>query len=114
MRTVVFINAHSRQASQHMRAVRKFFARGESPFELLDFIVVEELRDFKKYVERLRAHKNAECIVFGSGDGTIVSLLNELKHRQKLVYGFLPLGTSNTFVRSLDIPLDCKKALKVL
>lgn len=114
MRTVVFINAHSRQATQYLSTVKKFFERSESPFELLDFIVATELQDFKKYLEKLRSHSTMECLVVGSGDGTIVSLLNEFKQRRNLVYGFLPLGTGNTFVRSLGLPLDCKKALRIL
>ncbi len=113
MRTVLFINAHSRQAAHNVEAVREFFARADCPFEVLDFIVVEKLDDFPAYLERLKGHKNAECVIVGSGDGTIVTVLNALKGRD-LVYGFLPLGTSNDFVWSLGLPADFRKTLKVL
>jgi YegS/Rv2252/BmrU family lipid kinase len=49
----------------------------------------------------------------GSGDGTIVAVLNAL-HDRKITYGFLPLGTSNTFVRSLGLPLTYPLARRVI
>jgi YegS/Rv2252/BmrU family lipid kinase len=113
MRTVVFINAHSRQARQHVKAVRKFFAQKDSPFELLDFIVVEKLDDFDARIAKLKSYKKAECVIVGSGDGTIVAVLNALKGRD-VVYGFVPLGTSNDFVWSLGLPADFKKTLRAI
>ncbi len=114
MRTVVFINAHSRQAKSHLRAVRKFFNSPRSPFKIVDFIIVEDLNKFDEYIDQLTALKNLECVIVGSGDGTIVAVLNALKDRKDLRYGFLPLGTSNVFVRSLGLPIDIKKSFALL
>jgi YegS/Rv2252/BmrU family lipid kinase len=114
MRTVVFINTHSRQAAQNIDDLRKFFSKSTDSFDVLDFIIVEDLEKFDTYLERLSSHKEAECVIVGSGDGTIVAVINTLKKRKGLVYGFVPLGTSNTFVRSLGLPIDIRKALRAL
>lgn len=114
MRTVVFINGHSRQASQYIKTVRKYFAKPKNPFEVLDFIVVDTLSDFDTAIKKLAAHKKIECVIVGSGDGTIVSVFNALKNRRNLVYGFIPLGTSNNYIRSLGVPHDVRKALRTL
>lgn len=114
MRTVVFINSHSRQAAQHTETIRKFFDKNKRIFDVIDFIVIEELDDFDECLKRLKAHKDMKCVIVGSGDGTIVAVLNALKNRKNLVYGFLPLGTTNAFARSLAMPMALKKSFAVL
>lgn len=114
MRTVVLINTHSRQASQHVTLVKNYFKRPDTPFEVVDFIVIDKLTPFEDSLKKLKDTRNIACVIVGSGDGTIVAVLNALKKRKNLVYGFIPLGTSNTFVRSLGIPVDLKKSLKNL
>jgi YegS/Rv2252/BmrU family lipid kinase len=114
MRTIVFINSHSRQARSHLKAVKKYFARKDCPFKVVDFIVVKDLEKYDRYIDRLKSNKSVECVIIGSGDGTIVSVINALKDRKDLTYGFLPLGTTNAFVRSLGLPLDYSKVLKQL
>lgn len=114
MKTVVFINAHSRRAADLIDDVRAFFAKATSGFDVIDFIVVEDLDSLDDCLARLRSHKTAECVVVGSGDGTIGTVLNAMRSRKDLIYGFLPLGTSNNFVRSLKLPLDLTEALAVL
>ncbi len=114
MRTVVLINSHSRQAAQNVEAVRAYFSADDCPFELLDFLVIGKNLDFDAAMTKLGAYKQAECVIVGSGDGTILAVLNTLKGREKLVYGFLPLGTSNDFVWSLGLPADFRKTLRSL
>lgn len=114
MRTIVFINSHSRQATQNLKLVKRFFAKPNSPFDVVDFIVIEKLSSFADALDQLQAAKNIECVVVGSGDGTIVTVLNALKSRKKLVYGFIPLGTSNNYARSLGIPADVRRSLRTL
>jgi len=113
MRTVVFLNPHSRRAANSLAAVQEFFA-GHKKFDVVDFIVAKDLKHFDTYIARLRRHKNIDCVIVGSGDGTIVAVLNALKNRKNLVYGFLPLGTTNVFARNLGLPLGFKKSLQVV
>jgi diacylglycerol kinase (ATP) len=114
MRTIVFINGHSRQAAQHMKLVKRFFAKPDNPFEVVEFIIIDNLNKFGDALKKLQTAKNIGCVIIGSGDGTIVAVLNALKGRKSMLYGFIPLGTTNGFVRSLGIPVSVRRSLTVL
>jgi diacylglycerol kinase (ATP) len=113
MRTVVFINTHSRRASRSISVVRKFFAK-QRHFDVIEFIIVEDLRKFDQCIKQLKAHKNIDCVVIGGGDGTLMAVFNALKQRKELVYGLLPLGTSNVFARNIGLPINLHKALEII
>ncbi|HEX6416625.1 MAG TPA: YegS/Rv2252/BmrU family lipid kinase [Candidatus Saccharimonadales bacterium] len=57
--------------------------------------------------------EGAELIILGSGDGTVSEVVDALAHH-KAILGFLPLGTTNNFVRTLSIPLTVDGAIKTL
>lgn len=52
-------------------------------------------------------------IIVGGGDGTISSVVDYLAFTDVL-FGLLPLGTANSFARSLGIPLDLEETIDVL
>lgn len=52
-------------------------------------------------------------ILVGGGDGTISEIVDELVYKD-VVLGVLPLGTANSFVRSLDIPQDLPGAIQAI
>jgi YegS/Rv2252/BmrU family lipid kinase len=54
-----------------------------------------------------------KLIVVGGGDGTISSVVDEFAH-SSAVLGLLPLGTANSFLRTLGIPLTLEGAASVL
>lgn len=54
-----------------------------------------------------------ELIVVGGGDGTISEISGELVN-SKTVLGILPLGTANSFSRSLNIPGTLPGAIQVI
>jgi len=114
MRTIIFVNTYSRQAAQHLKLIQRYFKKPDCPFEIIDFIVVDKIHSFDDCIKQLKTAKNLDYIIIGSGDGTIVSVFNALKDQRKLIYGFIPLGTSNNYVRSLGIPHDVRKALRTL
>lgn len=113
MRTAVFINTHSRGGRTHLKAVRRYFEKSKQ-FELIAFIVVEELDEIDSCIRQLKNVDQLECVIIGSGDGTIVTVLNALKNRKDIVYGILPLGTGNIFAKSIGLPADSSKVLKML
>jgi YegS/Rv2252/BmrU family lipid kinase len=80
----------------------------------VDFIVVEDLKNFGDSLDRLKSHKNIRCVIVGGGDGSVMTVLNTLKGSKDLTYGFLPLGTTNVFARNLGLPLNIKKSLHVV
>ncbi len=52
-------------------------------------------------------------IIVGGGDGTISSIVDRVAYRD-VVLGILPLGTANSFARTIGIPLDIEGAVDVL
>lgn len=57
--------------------------------------------------------KKPDIVILGGGDGTISSLV-DLLVGQDVILGVLPLGTANSFARTLGIPLDIPGAVEVL
>ena len=57
--------------------------------------------------------KKADLVILGGGDGTISGLVDFLVGKG-VTLGVLPLGTANSFCRTLGIPLDIEGAVKVL
>ena len=52
-------------------------------------------------------------LVVGSGDGTIASVVDHLAHTDT-VLGYLPLGTTNNFGRSLGLPMRLTETVDVV
>ena len=57
--------------------------------------------------------KKPDLVILGGGDGTISGLV-DLLVGQDVILGVLPLGTANSFARTLGIPLDIAGAVDVL
>jgi len=57
--------------------------------------------------------KGSRFIIIGGGDGTISSVVDHFAYTS-VVFGLLPLGTANSFARTLGIPLDLAGAIDVL
>ncbi len=57
--------------------------------------------------------KKPDLVILGGGDGTISGLVDHLVGRD-ITLGVLPLGTANSFIRTLGIPLDVEGAVQVI
>jgi YegS/Rv2252/BmrU family lipid kinase len=55
----------------------------------------------------------APMIIVGGGDGSLSSSVDELVDRD-CVFAFLPLGTANSFARSLGMPLNLDSAVRTI
>lgn len=60
-----------------------------------------------------RAVSKAPMVIVGGGDGTLSSTIDFFKDHDT-VFALLPLGTANSFARSLGIPLDLEGAIDVI
>ena len=104
------VNTHSRQGAtlfvDAQRALR------EQGFALSETRAVHQPRKLREVVRKLVAD-GERLIVVGGGDGTLTTVVNELAFRD-VVLGVLPLGTANTFGRTLGIPLDLEGAVDVI
>lgn len=58
-------------------------------------------------------HRGHKWVIVGGGDGTISSVIDSFAYRD-VVFGLLPLGTANSFARTLSIPVDVDGAVDVL
>jgi YegS/Rv2252/BmrU family lipid kinase len=54
-----------------------------------------------------------DMIIVGGGDGTISAVV-DYGVKNDILFAILPLGTSNSFARSLNMPLDLEEAIKVI
>ena len=69
--------------------------------------------DLLENTVRKAVEEGAELIILGGGDGTVSGLVDLLVGKH-VKLGVLPLGTANSFVRTLGIPLDLEGAMDVI
>lgn len=80
--------------------------------ELAQGICVRKPREIKQKVVDLIA-SGIDMIIVGGGDGTISEVV-DFGAKKDILFAVLPLGTSNSFARSLNMPLDLESAIKVI
>ncbi|HEX5417146.1 MAG TPA: YegS/Rv2252/BmrU family lipid kinase [Chloroflexota bacterium] len=104
------VNTHSRQgADLFVDAQRVLHERG---IPLSAAYALRQPRELREVARKLVA-EGERLIIVGGGDGTLSTVVDELAYRD-VVLGILPLGTANTFARTLDIPLDLDGAVDVI
>lgn len=107
---VLIVNTRSRKGQQYfIAALQELSKQGLSVAESYPVKYPERLPE----VVREAVKQKHKLIIIGGGDGTISSAVRYLAH-QEVVLGILPFGTANSFARTLGIPLDLKKAVKVI
>jgi YegS/Rv2252/BmrU family lipid kinase len=109
-RAVLVVNTHSRRGRQlYGRAKRLLGERGcrlEAAYPVHDPSRTPE-------IVAGAVAQGHRFIIVGGGDGTISSIVDALAHRD-VVLGILPLGTANSFARTVGIPLVLEDAIDVL
>ncbi|WP_326524320.1 diacylglycerol/lipid kinase family protein [Sphingomonas sp.] len=105
----LIVNAKSRKGQALFDQARTALA--SAPFTV-DAHAVEDPEDLEVTVERALARK-PDLVILGGGDGTVSGLVDLLVGKG-VTLGVLPLGTANSFCRTLGIPLDVEGAVKVL
>lgn len=114
MRTVksaaLIVNAKSRKGRKLFRKA-KALAEAELPFPVTAY----EVRKPSLLDATVKRALDADhdLLIFGGGDGTISGLVDHLVGHDAAL-GVLPLGTANSFARTLGIPLDLAGAMKVI
>ncbi|WP_308814057.1 diacylglycerol kinase family protein [Sphingomonas sp. GV3] len=105
----LIVNARSRRG-------RKLFKRACTAMSGLPFPVdahaVKNPKELEATLKRA-LDKRPDLVVLGGGDGTISGLVDHLVGRG-VVLGVLPLGTANSFSRTLGIPIDVEGAVDVI
>lgn len=113
MRTItsaaLIVNAKSRRGRQLFKKARTAVQRLPYPVKAFAIRNPALLEDaVKKALDQ-----GCELVILGGGDGTISGLVDCLVGKD-VALGVLPLGTANSFVRTLGIPLDLDGAVDVI
>ncbi|WP_395104943.1 diacylglycerol/lipid kinase family protein [Actinomadura sp. SCN-SB] len=109
-RAVLVINARSRRGRRlYSTARRRLEEAGLEFAQVFPVTEPDRLNDLFKDVLAL----DPDLVVVGGGDGTVAEAVGHLAHRD-IALGILPLGTTNNFARSLELPVDLKGAVGVL
>ena len=106
----LIINSRSRRGERLARlAIRTLTAHGIAIAESHIAFHPPNLRDV---VQRAVSHGHTLVIV-GGGDGTFSSIVGIFAY-QEVVLGLLPVGTGNSFARTLGIPLTLGGAVETI
>jgi diacylglycerol kinase family enzyme len=107
---VLIVNAKSRQGRKFFRhACKRLKAAG------IDLTATHAVRDPKKLdgIVRDAVIAGAPMVIVGGGDGSLSCSVDHLVGHD-CVFALLPLGTANSFARTLGIPLDIDGAIEVI
>ena len=109
-RAALVVNARSRKG-------RDLFFQAEDKLEErgIEIIAARAVRDPSKLPETVREMLalGAPMVIVGGGDGTLSGAVDDFVTNDA-VFAFLPLGTANSFARTLGVPLDLDGAIDVI
>jgi YegS/Rv2252/BmrU family lipid kinase len=106
---ILIVNAASRSGADAFAESRdKLKAAG---IELLGAKAVKDPTKMDAAVKQ--AIKKAPMVIVGGGDGSLSSAVDHFMGTDTIL-GLLPLGTANSFARTLGIPLDVEGAIEVI
>ena len=106
----LIVNTKSRKGQEAFRDACRLLK--EAGVELLIEKAVKKPADFAGEV-RKAVESDAPMVIVGGGDGSVSSTVDHFAGK-KTVFALLPLGTANSFARSLDMPLDIEGAVGVI
>ena len=107
---VLIVNAHSRRGlALFEEAATKLEAAG---IRLIESHAVQDPRKLIPTVKQA-VIDGAPMIIVGGGDGSLSGAVDEVIERD-CVFALLPLGTANSFARTLGIPLDLDGAIETI
>ena len=108
-RAMLVVNATSRRGEAAFEEARdKLTAAG---LELIDAHVVHDPRVMEPVIKAAIA--KAAMVIVGGGDGTLSAVVDHFVGKDT-VFAVLPLGTANSFARTLGLPLDIDGAIEVI
>lgn len=104
------VNARSRRG-------RDLFFQAEEKLEAsgVEIIAARAVRDPRKLRDHVREvlDMGAPMVIVGGGDGTLSCAVDDFVSHNA-VFAFLPLGTANSFARTLGVPVDLDGAIEVI
>ncbi len=108
-RAMLVVNASSRNGEAAFEEARdKLAAAG---LDLIDAHVVHDPAVMEPVIKAAIAR--APMVIVGGGDGTLSAVVDHFVGKDT-VFAVLPVGTANSFARSLGLPLDIDGAIDVI
>ena len=107
---VLIVNAHSRKGQDLFREAKAKLE--ESGVRL---IAAHPVKDPSKLTRIMRdaVAGGAPMVIVGGGDGSLSGTVDDVVDHE-CVFALLPLGTANSFARTLGIPLDLDGAVETI
>lgn len=106
----LIVNVHSRKGEA-------LFAQAKDKLEQagVRLVAAHAVHDPDQLQQTVRdaVATGAPMVIVGGGDGSLSGTVDELVGKA-CVFGVLPLGTANSFARTLGIPLDLDGAVEVI
>ena len=106
---ILVVNTYSRSGAEGFAEAVDLLER--AGIELVEKHAVDDPAQVQQAVRE--AVDEAPMVIIGGGDGTLSSTIDFFKDHDS-VFALLPLGTANSFARSLGIPLDLPGAVGVI
>lgn len=106
----LIVNVHSRKGEALFSQARDKLER--AGVRLVAAHAVHDPQHLQQTVRDAVAD-GAPMVIVGGGDGSLSGTVDELVGKN-CVFGVLPLGTANSFARTLGIPLDLDGAVEVI
>ena len=107
---VLVINAHSRKGERLFEEARTKL--GDAGIGLIAAHAVHDPADLIPTVTNA-VRSGAPMVIVGGGDGSLSRTIGEVIGSD-CVFALLPLGTANSFARTLEIPLDLDEAIATI
>jgi len=107
---VLIVNARSRKGERLFQEARTKLEEAG-----IRLIAAHAVRDPRKLIPKVNeaVRSGAPMVIVGGGDGSLSCSVDEVVGYD-CVFALLPLGTANSFARSLGIPLDLDGAIRVI
>jgi YegS/Rv2252/BmrU family lipid kinase len=107
---VLIVNAHSRKGEALFTQARQKLEQAG-----MKLIAAHAVKDPTQMDDRVReaVTSGAPMVIVGGGDGSMSGTVDELVGSD-CVFALLPLGTANSFARTLGLPLDLDQAVKAI
>ncbi len=108
-RAILIVNAMSRKGEAAFAEAREKLAA--TGLELMEAHAIHEPNAMEPAVKKAIAR--APMVIVGGGDGSLSSTVDHFV-KKDTVFAVLPLGTANSFARTLGLPLDLDGAIEVI
>ena len=104
------VNGHSRQGREQFEPVLAMLREAGLPVK--EAILANDKAETERLLKREIA-AGAKMVIIGGGDGTLSSSADYLAGTS-VAMAVLPLGTGNTFARSIGVPIEMKEAIETI